>query len=1002
MAGATRDAQAQADAGAGQPPPSAQPPNGPGIVEEEVVGGPPPAQGTPPVPPPAGGPPLPPAEEEVVGPKAEGVVTTGKKAMREDIVVTGSRIRRKDLTTAAPLAVFTREQIQQTGRANVGEFLQTLPWQSNAINRGTNNGGNGAIRVNLRGIGVESTLVLLNGRRITPGGSGANASVDLSALPTNVIERVEILRDGSSAIYGSDAIAGVINIITRKRLDGMDVNAYSSTSTRADGQQIDVNAVVGSTGEKGSVLLSAGYYQGWPVWAGNRDFSHEQLQYDTRTGRESGRGSGTVPEGGIVLGTREAGNPNGNSAWNDLVRANPTATSFIRNPDGSWRPFKGIALPRDGGDGWNYQPYNYLLTPQSRFNLFASGDRQLGRDVRAFFDAYYMKRTSAQTLAPEPLNTDGEAVTVSGQNIYNPFGRDFLAVRRRLLEFDRRKTSQDVNNMHIVAGLDGTLPESTGPLHGWFWEIVGNFSRNDSIDTKTGNLRLPRLRDALGPSFVGPDGTPRCGTSAAPVANCVPLNMFGGPGSITREQVDYLTYTGVQHGYNQMMAAQVNTSGELFHIAAEAPVGLAAGYEIRQVSGGQIPDPVTVAGETSGNKLLITEGKYSVHEVYGELSIPIIDKRPGFEVLEIIGASRASFYNNFGSTVNYKVGGRYSPVQDVVIRGTYSTAFRAPNIPELYRGAADAFPSVQDPCASPSLDPNSPLGRNCGAALGNADDRSQLRTKVGGNAALRPEVAKIFTAGVVIQPRPVKGLALTLDYYNTKIEDKIVPLGANVILQGCYPSNGQAAPKFCEFVSRDPLTQRIDNITNLNTNAGSDHLDGLDFALTYDVDTAVGRLGFLFNGTWLRTYDRTLPDGTVIHGAGTWDLAVSGVGGAFPHLRGVGAINWALNGFNASVRSYYVGGYKECGDASGVMAGSGLCYDPNHVGERQVSPWNSWDLNVGYTFKNTTGRTSISLGSSNIFDQRPPKVYNGFAATTDTYSYDLVLRQVYARIGQSF
>jgi iron complex outermembrane receptor protein len=930
------------------------------------------------------------------------VVTTGKKAMREDILVTGSRIRRKDLITAAPLAVFTREQIQQTGRANVGEFLQTLPWQANAINRGTNNGGNGAIRVNLRGIGVESTLVLLNGRRITPGGSGANASVDLSSLPTNVIERIEILRDGSSAIYGSDAIAGVVNIITRKRLDGMDANLYGSTSTRGDGQQLDVNAVVGSTSEKGNVLLSVGYYRGEPVWAGNRDFSTNQYQYDAKTGREAGVGSGTVPAGTIVLGPREAGNPNGNTAWNDLVRANPSATTFVRNPDGSWRPFGTPTLPADGGDGWNYQPYNYLVTPQERFNLFASGDRHLGAHVRAFFDAYYSKRTSAQTLAPEPLNLDLEAVTVSAQNIYNPFGRDFAAVRRRLLEFDRRTFKQDINNMHIVGGLDGTLPESWGPLHGWFWEVVGNFSRNDSIDTKTGNLRLPRVRDAVGPSFIGLGGVPTCGSPSAPISNCVPLNLFGGAGSITQDQVAALTYTGLQHGYNQLMAAQFNTSGELFHLAAEAPVGLALGYEIRKVSGGQIPDPVTVAGETSGNKLLITEGKYSVHEVYGELSVPIVDKRPGFEVLEVTAASRASYYDNFGSTFNWKFGARWAPVQDVTLRGTLSTAFRAPNIPELYRGAADAFPSVQDPCASPSLDPNSALGRNCGAALGNADNRTQLRSRVGGYAGLRPESAMIRTVGVVIQPRPLKGFALTLDYYNTKVDDKIVPLGANVILQGCYPSGGTATPKYCEFVTRDPTTQRISTIMNLNTNAGSDHLDGLDFALTQDVDTSIGRLGFLLNGTWLRTYDRTLPDGTVIHGAGTWDLAVSGVGGAFPHLRGVAAINWALNGWSAVVRSYYIGGYKECGDATGLMRGSGLCYDPNHVGERQVSPWNTWDLMVGYMFKTTAGRTSISVGSSNIFDQRPPKVYNGFAATTDTYSYDLVLRQVYARIGQSF
>jgi hypothetical protein len=309
---------------------------------------------------------------------------------------------------------------------------------------------------------------------------------------------------------------------------------------------------------------------------------------------------------------------------------------------------------------------------------------------------------------------------------------------------------------------------------------------------------------------------------------------------------------------------------------------------------------------------------------------------------------------------------------------------------------------VSDPCAGPNLDPNSPLGRNCGAAANNGDDQSQLRSKVGGNSQLKPETAVIGTVGLVLQPRWVKGLALTFDYYNTTVDDKIVPLGENVILQSCYPSAAGQAPKYCEFVSRDPTTQRINTIMNLNVNAGSDHLDGLDFAATYDLPSSIGRFNFLFTGSYLRTYDRTLPDGTVIHGAGTWDLNVSGVGGAYPHLRATAGANWGLKGITAGIRTYYIGGYKECGDADGQMAGGGLCYAPGHVGERDVAAWNSWDVFVGYAFKSTAGRTSLSVGSTNVFDQRPPVVYNGFAATTDTYSYDLVLRQVYARVGQSF
>ena len=205
-----------------------------------------------------------PVEEAVVAPE-EAEAEPAPPKLGEEMLVTGSRIRRKDLAGPAPVVVFSREQIQNSGRANVGEFLQTMPQQSNAINRGTNNGGDSSVRINLRGMGVQSTLVLLNGRRLTPGGTGADGSVDLSAIPTNVIERIEILMDGASAIYGSDAIAGVVNIITKKRYDGAELNVYGSTTTRGDGSQIDANGMFGINSKKGNLLFSLGYYNSAPT-----------------------------------------------------------------------------------------------------------------------------------------------------------------------------------------------------------------------------------------------------------------------------------------------------------------------------------------------------------------------------------------------------------------------------------------------------------------------------------------------------------------------------------------------------------------------------------------------------------------------------------------------------------------------------------------------------------------------------------------------------------------
>jgi iron complex outermembrane recepter protein len=961
------------------PPPQPQPQPAPGPGEEEVVGAPAPDRATAP------------------RDRTEDAFESGKRTVEEEIVVTGSRIRRKDLTGPAPVVVYTREQVQATGRVNVGEFLQTIPEQSNAVGRATNNGGTGAIRVSLRGIGPQATLVLLNGHRLSPGGTGADNSVDLTAIPTNVIERIEILKDGASAIYGSDAIGGVINIITRKRLDGGDVSILGGTSSRADGNTVDMSGMLGATSDKGGFLVSVNYYNAGPVMADKRGFSQEQKIYDSKSGQVTSLGSGTIPNGRIILPPSQAGMANGNAAWNSLVTANPMATSFTRDDAGNWRPFTGSGLTQDG---WNYQPHNYLVTPQKRFNVFLTGEYRLGGFARVYVDSFYTKRNSAQTLAPEPLVLDTENVTVSAANVYNPFGRDFDAVRRRLLEFGDRNFVQDIHNFHLVSGIDGTTPQSWGPLRGWFWDASFNFSQNESTELKTGNLRLTRLRDAVGPSYRDAGGVARCGTPDQTIEGCVPLNLFGGE-PIDKAQIDNLTFSGVQRGDNLMMGAQFNTSGDLFHLFAERPVGLALGYEFRNLEGGQIPDPLTVAGEVSGNKGLITQGSYSVNEVYGELSIPIIDKRPGAEVVELVAASRGSIYKKFGTTVNYKLGGRWSPIADLALRGTYSTAFRAPSIPDLFGGESDAFANVSDPCGS-MVAPGSPRAAACGAAANNGDDQTQLRTRVGGNENLRPEKAKVITVGTVIEPRWLPGLYVTADYYHTKITDSINPLGGNVILQSCYPDAAGVMPKYCEFITRDAATGRVTEIMNLNTNVGSDELDGMDITTGYDFATAAGRWGVQLVATWLRAYDRTLADGTVIEGAGTWDLNQGGSGGAYPHLRFNANLGWALGGFAASVRTYLIGGFKECGDSDGVMEGNGLCYDPSHVGERRVPAYNTWDLTFAYGFRTPAGQTGISVGVINLFDQVPAVVYNGFANTTDTFSYDPMMRQFFARLTHRF
>ena len=947
-------------------------------------------------------------EEPVAGGPSTPRAGSRKKSAEENIVVTGSRIRRKDLTSPAPVTIISKEQVAASGKVSIGDFLQSLPEQGNAINTAVNNGGDGSTRVSLRGLGANRTLVLLNGRRFVPGGTGANSSVDLNSIPAAAIERLEVLKDGASAVYGSDAIGGVVNIITRKNFKGTEANAFGGISPHGDGSVYDLNVTTGAGGDTGSILFSAGYYQAKPIFAGDRDFSKIPLAYDaTGDNGPSGKpgvysqGSGTETNGRIVLPRSQVGNtiPNPNNdpritLYNNLVTKYPKANSFIVDPTAQYgfRPFQGSFLSPDG-DGYNFQPENYLVTPQNRVQLYAAGERRFNSAARGFFEASYVNRQSDQKLAAEPLLTDLEGVPFSKDSIYNPFGRDLPAVRRRLLEFGNRTTKQDIDTFRIVGGVDGALPESFGPLGGWFYELSANYGRTQGDNVKNGNLNRANLAAALGPSFRDANGAARCGTKAAPIANCVPIDLLHVAGPITGDQIANLTFTGTARGINQLTTVQFNTGGELFKLFSDKPLGLAAGYEYRNVFGASIPDPFTVAGQTTGNKGTITRGNFYSNEGYAELSVPLLNNLPFVETLELSAAARAFNYSNFGSDFTYKVGGRYRPIRDITFRGTYSTAFRAPSISDLYAGNADNFPSVKDPCRGTGVKgPPPPPG--CGAAADNGDNQSQLRSQVGGNPALVPETARITTLGVVLEPQMIKNLTVTVDYYHLLLDKAITTIGASTILSQCYPTNG-AAPAFCDLIQRDPATGRIVTIVDTNTNVGKERTAGIDVAIRYVQPSEYGRFGFIFDGTYLNHYDRVLADGTIINGKGTYDL------GVFPSFKFNAGVTWSLANFGAGVNTRFIGSYSECGDSGGDFSGAGNCYkDSSYM--RRVGAYSVFDLFASYTLKSDAGKTNFAVGVLNVADKVPQTIYNGFLAASDPGTYDFTGRYPYFRATHTF
>lgn len=899
----------------------------------------------------------------------------------EVITITGSAIGRTETTTAAPVAIVTKADLEAAGRMTIGDILQDLPAQSNGINANFNNGGDGSTRMNLRGLGSSRTLVLINGRRHVAGGTGADSSVDLNAIPLAVIERVEVLKDGASAVYGSDAIGGVVNIITRQDFSGTEVNLYTGTSQRGDGSVFDVSFITGQKSKKGNVVFSAGFSDQRPMFAGDRRFSKVDREWDFEGKAAYNSGSSATPEGHVIVDPEE---PNPICPSGDCAR-NPTT--------GEWEDFSYDGNSDTGGGSlYNYQPANYLVTPLRRYNMFATGDYKLGKRVRSFFEASYMNRKSDQKLAEEPLFTLSEGLPLSADSTFNPFGRDLWDVRRRMVEAGSRRYLQDVNTFRFVAGLDGTLPGDA--LEGWKWESSFNFGRTGATEVKEGLLQRSHVREAIGASYRDANGVAHCGTQEAPgPEGCVPLNLLGGAGTITPEMLKYLTYTGTANGFTQQQILSVKTSGPVAKTPWDGDITLAMGAMYRRESGGFQPDPLTAIGDTTGNKGEPTKGAYNVADAFGEISIVPVTGHPIAEWLEINGAARGVKYDTFGKAITWKTGALWKINSGFAVRGTYGTAFRAPSIGNLYAGQSDSFPGVNDPCSvhDGALDPI--VAANCaadGIPITHTDERDQLPARVGGNQALEPETANVLTTGIVFEPPFVKGLAITVDYFRVGIDDAIQKRGASVILSNCYSQTNRSD---CDKIQRNagdaPAGQNnINEITDTASNIGGTDTDGVDFGIAYDHQLAsAGRFQHSLEGTWLHKYNSRFPNRTV-EGVGIYDL------GVFPKWKFNFSTMWGKDGMGAGTNVRYIHHFRECDFDD--------CASDNPAPSRKVTSNVTADLFANYAFESPAGKSTIAIGINNITDRPPSLIYQGFLGDSDGSTYDYMGRYAYLRFSQAY
>jgi iron complex outermembrane receptor protein len=947
----------------------------------------------------------------------------------ERVQVTGSRIKRTEMEGANPVQVITAQDIKISGIDNVGDLLQEIPAVAGAAtNTSINNGGSGAVRISLRGLGSQYTLVLLNGRRIVASGTGANNSVDLGNIPTAIIQRIEILKDGASAIYGSDAIGGVVNIITRNDFDGAEFNvSYDQSTHSADGETKTIDFVVGTSTDKGAVLASAFYSEQKAQWSGARDWSAFQLDMDSDGSISKGGSSATpwsrlrgITDSSVSDADGAACSDVTHGALNGPGQSDPTQFS---NPTG----YDCFA----GKDLYNFAPANYHLTPNERYGVFVSGHYELSDSINFFTEMSYTNRTAVTKLAPlplAPLAFFGWDAPYSADNYWNQQlgpkdtagnSVDIADWRRRVVETGGRDSRFELNNTRAVFGFEGDLFGSD-----WGYEVSYIFGKNSSSTTAAGGMNFEKVALAVGPSFADADGI-HCGVEGAVIDGCVPLNIFGIPGTdteISQEMLDYVSFEAHDLGENEQQIISASVFGDLFDLPA-GTVGIAIGVEHREESGADFPDALIALGITSGSSRLATAGKYEVDEVFFETTIPLLANVPGAEILELDLAVRYSDYDTFGDDTNYKVGIKWKPIEDLMVRGTVSTAFRAPSTSDLFAGVSDNSPTIEDPCAKVNTETGVTTSF-CQAdgvpAAGFEPIGDQLSSTRGGNDTLQPEEADTFTVGVVYNPSYLENFEITVDYWDIELTNAITTVGEQLILDNCAFKGID-----CDKITRHgpdtgALYGNSSDIDDRNTNVGGVDSSGYDFNIRYNFETGMGLLKMNLDTTYYDTYDKTQADGSIVSHAGRyWDR--SSGDGNFPRIKSNLHIGLFNDDWTASYTLRYIASVSETIGNFDILNDDGTAtpvagsfwtqevFAPNpNTGVLETT--NTMDIfrDVGsqvihdIRFTYFLDQYSISLGVDNLFDDDPPYMSSGFNDNTDPRTYATQGRHISVGLSAKF
>jgi iron complex outermembrane recepter protein len=937
------------------------------------------------------------------------------------VEVIGSRIKRVDAETAQPVSVITRADIEKTGATSVYDVLNNIT-SSDGSGLSTvttqTNGSDGSQQISLRNLGAERTLVLVDGKRWVTDIDGV---VDLSTVPLAIIERIDVLKDGASAIYGSDAIGGVVNIVTRKNYDGAQIGVSYGQRTKGDGATNSADITIGASGERSNGVLSVSYSSQEPIFAGDREISNEPFagcfdyyggvcpfgSSSSQFGRFYTTGTGTT-------GPSLTLNPNANIA--DGIQA-------------------GDLIPFTNAARYNFSPINYLQQPAKRANIFAAGRFDITDSVSAYVRASYTKRTSVQQLAEVPATfaVNGAsgpqwAFGIAPNSIFNPLAAPINGGFFRNSAVGPRRPSYDYDIFSLQMGIEGDFQIGE---RAFSWDLAAQ--RNDGqYDSKGENyINLFNLRNALGQSgYDAASNTLYCGASfATRIRNCIPYQIFGGPtlglgsqipgapagrvitAAEVQQMIDYVSYTQVSTAGNTTLDYTGNISGDLFELPG-GMMSFAVGFERRTDNAFSQPDALVAGGGSSDNFSEPTSGKTEVTEYFAELVVPLLKDVFLAKELELRAAARKSDYEaggfvgaNFvaadpGSPTNAMFGLKWKPIDDLLIRANWGENFRAPSAFDLYQGGQEGFPQASDPCRSAASvgGATSPfvtnptvaarciaLGVPAGGALQN---NSQIRTLGGGNPNLKPEFGTNLTVGFVYSPEWVEGLDLSIDYYRIELKDVQSTLTAGTILNRCVGSAGVFDPSLCSFIQRS-ADGSLATVRTSRFNSAENNQAGIDLGVGYRWDAGDwGNFRFKWDIT------KVLKDESRADVTSVLADAVGSYGGAPSfEYRSVFTADWTKGDWTASWTTRYLSDLYEyncgfllakCGgDAPNLVGGvpdGTISAASSHTGSYAVH-----DISLAWK---APWDARISVGARNVFGKEPPILYNSFAHSFDA-SYDL-------------